>query len=444
MSSYNKVVWSEGLFLRPQHFQQQDRYFERYVESRCHALTSHAWGFTRIEIDSDLLRIGRLALRTAAGVFPDGTPFRMPEDTPLPAPLEVGPDVRDAMVSLAVPLRRLDALDVERDHAHDRLVRHDVAEIESRDVTSLSTEPALLEVGAVRTSLLLDDDVTAAWAAIPLTRIVEARADRQVVLDTEFIATALDAHAVPRLAAWMTEALGLLRHQGELLAGRVTATGRGASAEMADFLTLQVINRLDPLFAHLGDSGVLHPEALYRVCVSAAGELSTFVAPSKRSPVFPPYRHERLRESFDPVIARLRELITAVRYPAATPVAVEAKKFGLHVATVADRSLYTSSTFVLVARADLPAEEMRRRFPSQLKVGPVERIRDLVNLQLPGLPVQPVPVAPRQLPYHAGSVYFEFDGTHELFAALQSSGGIGMHVVGEFPGLKLELWAIRN
>ena len=33
MSVYNKVVWSEGLFLRPQHFQQQDRYFERYVET---------------------------------------------------------------------------------------------------------------------------------------------------------------------------------------------------------------------------------------------------------------------------------------------------------------------------------------------------------------------------------------------------------------------------
>ena len=33
MSAHNRVVWSEGLFMQPQHFQQQDRYFERYVET---------------------------------------------------------------------------------------------------------------------------------------------------------------------------------------------------------------------------------------------------------------------------------------------------------------------------------------------------------------------------------------------------------------------------
>ena len=32
MSVYSKVVWSEGLFLRPQHLQQQARYFERYAK----------------------------------------------------------------------------------------------------------------------------------------------------------------------------------------------------------------------------------------------------------------------------------------------------------------------------------------------------------------------------------------------------------------------------
>ena len=47
MSAYNKVVWSEGLFLQPQHFQQQDRYFERYVETRCQALIAAQLGLHR-------------------------------------------------------------------------------------------------------------------------------------------------------------------------------------------------------------------------------------------------------------------------------------------------------------------------------------------------------------------------------------------------------------
>ena len=81
------------------------------------------------------------------------------------------------------------------------------------------------------------------------------------------------------------------------------------------------------------------------------------------------------------------------------------------MATVADRTLFSTAVFVLAARADLPAEELRRRFPNQLKIGPVEKIGDLVNLQLPGMPVLAVPVAPRQIPYHAGFVYFELDQT---------------------------------
>jgi type VI secretion system protein ImpJ len=444
MSSYNKVIWTEGLFLQPQHFQQQDRYFERYVEARCQALAPHSWGFTEIEFEHDLLSIGRFALRRAAGVFPDGTPLRMPEDDPLPAPMAIGPQVRDQIVYLAVPLRRSGSADADRMPGIDGLMRHEIRELEARDAASGAGDAAVLEVGALRTRLLLASDVTDAYACLPLAHIVEGRADNRVVLDDNFIPTVLDARTAPRLAAFMRELHGLLHQRGEALGGRVSASSRGAAAEIADFLMLQAINRYEPLLGHFTDSGVLHPEDLYRVCVAAAGELATFTTPAKRPPALPPYRHDRLRESFEPVMAALRASLSAVLEQRAIPIPIESKKFGISVATVADRTLYTTAVFILAARADLPAEEVRRRFPAQLKIGPVERIRDLVNLQLPGVPVHPVPVAPRQIPYHAGFVYFELDQTNELWGQLANSGGIAMHVAGEFPGMALEFWAIRG
>src|SRR5262249_37315060 len=109
-----------------------------------------------------------------------------------------------------------------------------------------------------------------------------------------------------------------------------------------------------------------------------------------------------------------------------------------------DRSLYGSAVFILAARADIPSEELRRRFPAQLKIGPVEKITDLVRLHLPGVPVHAVPVAPRQIPYHAGLAHFELDQTHPLWAQRQTAGGVAMHVAGEFPGLAMEFWAIRS
>jgi type VI secretion system protein ImpJ len=127
----------------------------------------------------------------------------------------------------------------------------------------------------------------------------------------------------------------------------------------------------------------------------------------------------------------------------AIPIPIVAKKYGVSVATVADRSLFSSAVFVLAARADMPADEMRRRLPGLLKIAPVEKISNYVNLQLPGISVTSVPVAPRQIPVHAGFVYFELDQTHELWSQLANSGGVAFHIAGEVPGLGLEFWAIR-
>ncbi len=444
MSAHNRVIWSEGLFLQPQHFQQQERYFERYIETRCQPLIAHSWGFTEIEFERDLLSIGKLGLRRAAGVFPDGTPFRMPEDEPLPPPIDIGADVRDQILYLALPLRRTGEQDIARGNGADDLARHDIRELQARNAASSSGDPAVLEVGALRTRLMLASDATQAYACVPLAHIVESRANKQVVLDDNFIPTVLHVRAANRLATLTTELLGLFHQRGEALGSRVAATGRGAAAEFADFLMLLAINRYEPLLSHFADSGGLHPEELYRLCASAAGELTTFTTASKRPPKFAEYRHDRLRESFDPVIASLRESLSKVLTQTAISIPLEARRFGISVAIVADRGLFSSAVFILAARADVPAEELRRRFPSQLRIGPAEKISDLVRSGLRGVPVHPVPVAPRQIPYHAGFAYFELDQTDELWEQLKNSGGVAMHVAGEFPGLAMEFWAIRS
>jgi type VI secretion system protein ImpJ len=443
MSAYNKVLWSEGLFLRPQHFQQQDRFFERLLETRCYALRSHPWGCVELEFERDMLAIGKLGLRKAIGVFPDGTPFCIPEDDPVPAPIDVGTQVRDETVYLALPVRQQSGAEVDRSASQEGIVRHSIREVESRDATSDAGVTARLEVGPLRARLMLSHETLDDFARIPIAQVIERRSDQRVVLDERFIPTVMDARAAPVLATFMTELQGLMHQRAEALAGRVSATGRGGAAEIADFLMLQVINRFEPAITHLVTGGLVHPEDLYRHCIAAAGELATFTTVSKRPGAYPGYAHDRLRESFEPVIAALRASLSAVLEQSAIAIPIEKKRYGLNVATVADRTLFGTAVFVLAVRADTPPEELRQLFPKQLKIAPVEVIIDRVNLQLPGIALRPIPVAPRQIPYHAGFVYFELDQASELWGQLKSSGGIGLHVGGEFPGLKLEFWAIR-
>ncbi|MOA63180.1 hypothetical protein D3C78_1888160 [compost metagenome] len=53
-------------------------------------------------------------------------------------------------------------------------------------------------------------------------------------------------------------------------------------------------------------------------------------------------------------------------------------------------------------------------------------------------------MAPRQIPFHANKTYFILELSLEEQAQLERSGGFAFHVSGEFAGLELKFWAIRN
>ena len=55
MSITGKLLWGEGLFLRPQHFQQQDRYHEQRLHDSVKALHPYAWGVSQLQLDRDAL-----------------------------------------------------------------------------------------------------------------------------------------------------------------------------------------------------------------------------------------------------------------------------------------------------------------------------------------------------------------------------------------------------
>ncbi|MDR1662416.1 MAG: type VI secretion system baseplate subunit TssK, partial [Azoarcus sp.] len=103
MTYRNKVVWSEGMFLRPQHFQQQERHFESRIQRCLIAFTGFFWGFRELEIDPDALSLGTIAVRRARGVLPDGASFDLDADGVPPLAFDFPPDAKDALVCLALP-----------------------------------------------------------------------------------------------------------------------------------------------------------------------------------------------------------------------------------------------------------------------------------------------------------------------------------------------------
>ena len=438
-----KVVWAEGMFLRPQHFQQQERYLEFYSHARAMASESYYWGFRELQVDEEALALGKIVVNRAVGIFPDGTPFSFPGKDALPEPLEIDAAVKDQRVFLALPLRRALAVEVGFDN-DEALARYRAEDAEIVDTNAQGGEPAPAQVGRMQARLFLERDLTDTWLRVGLVHVVERRSNGQVVLDRTYIPPSIAYGQSEILYGMADDVAGLMQQRGEALAARVLQPGRGGIAEVGDFLMLNIINRWQPLMTHLRDHRVLHPERVYGHLLELAGELSTFTRENRRPIAYPVYDHDDLRGCFQPVVADIRRSLSMVLEQNAIPIDLHERQYGVRVGVIPEAALLKNATFVLAVYSELPGDVVRTRFPTQVKIGPVEKIRDLVNLHLPGIRVNPLPIAPRQLPYHANYNYFEMDASNELWPQLERSGGMAVHIAGDFPGLKLECWAIRN
>jgi type VI secretion system protein ImpJ len=432
------------MFLRPQHFQQQDRYLERLINGRCIGLQPHYRGYYVCRIDANLLKIGKFAILEGRGIFPDGTPFNLPEDDELPLPIDISEDIRNELVFLSLPLRRAGATETDKAAQADSLARYRTDECEIKDNNCGADGTALLQIGKLRCRLLTQKEERSGYACLAVARIIEMRADKNIILDEHFIPSSLNCLADPMLSNFIKELHGLLNTRGEAIAGRVAMAGHGGVAEVADFLVLQLVNRYQPLFMHLAGMSGLHPEALYREMIQLAGELATFCRPEKRPVELPGYDHDDLQTAFTPLMEELRELLGKVYQPSAIQIPLSKPKYGVYAAKRPEVNLLDNAIFVLAANAQVPSDMLRSHFPRQIKIGPVEEIQQLVNSALPGISIQPLPVAPRQIPFHVGFTYFELNKHAPLWDKLVSSGGFAIHIGGNFPGLELEFWAIRK
>jgi len=444
MAENNRVIWSEGMFLRPQHFQQHDRYLESLVIGHASGMQAYHWGLCKLRVDTRLLAMGQFALAECSGVFQDGVPFDLPEQGVLPAPIEIPDEMQDCIVYLSLPARLEGSIEIDSNEKPNNLARYHAVEAEVKDHNTNSNEVSPVTVGHLQTRLMLEPQERAGYICIGVARIVEFRSDKNILLDEEYLPPLINCLAMPQIKNYIKEISGLLHTRGEALAGRVSESGRGGTAEISDFLLLQVVNRLEPLFEHLQSLPSLHPTDLYQTVIQAAGELSTFTKQNKRPVSLPEYKHDDLQGTFSYVMEEIRDCLSMVLEQNAIPLPLTPPKYGTRAAKIPDPNLLKDAFFVLAVNAQVSSEQIRSSFPGQVKIGPVEQIQQLVRSALPGITVNSLSVAPRQIPYHAGFSYFELNKQGDLWQQMHKSGGFAIHIAGNFPGLEIEFWAIKN
>ena len=270
--------------------------------------------------------------------------------------------------------------------------------------------------------------------------------DKQVVLDDTFIPTVLDARAARRLATFITELLGLLHQRGEALGGRVAATGRGAlrgDRRLPDAAGDQPLRAAAGALRGLGRAASRGALSRLRGGGGRTGDVHHAVEAPAEAPRLSARSAARVVRAGDRGAARVaqRRAGADARFRFRSSRRSSASVWRRSP----DRSLYTTAVFVLAARADVPAEDLRRRFPVavQDRAGR-EDSRPRATCSCRACRCTPCRSRRDRFRITPASCTSSWIRATSCGTQLKSSGGVAMHVAGEFPGLAMEFWAIRG
>ncbi|CAL8475245.1 type VI secretion system baseplate subunit TssK [Caballeronia novacaledonica] len=447
MSWYAKVTWQEGLFFRPQLFQQQERYFEKYAHMRATPLSPFFFGFTHYRLDPESLALGKVILQSATGVFADGTPFDAPGNTPLPVPLTVRHEHLGQVIFLAVPVRLPNCEETTFDASPESLARYQVFDTELRDTNSVGLAPELVQLSSLRLRLVPEKEMGEAWIGLPLTRVTAIRADGSLELDTTLVPTVTGFGASELLMSWLFKVQDLARMRADALASRLAGSvnSTASAATVSDYLLLQILNCYEPQLKHLLLVPSTSPAEIYQLLLGMAGELSTHLRPGTRRPLtVPSYTHGEPHTCLKPLVDEIHDMLNQVLVRSAQKIMLVEQGHGLSNAVIDPAEMRDFTAVVLAVNAAMPPDVLQQRFQTQAKAGPSEKLQDLVRSHLPGIGLQAMPVAPRQIPYNAGYLYFELTQNGPLWEEVARFGGLALHVAGDFPQLDLQLWGVRG
>ncbi len=441
MDNQGKVIWCEGMFLQPHHFQQQDRYWQAQLHA-ARRWQPHLWGFTRLRIDEAQLMLGVIALIECAGVMPDGTAFDLTDRvTPLAA-LRVGEESAGKTLVLALPLTGREALESRPVNSSPSLARYHTVEKTVADSITPEGEAILMQLGELNLLLAQEEQVRHSHCFLTVTRVEAIRPDGSIVLDEGCIPPVLHYRCSPRLARCMDDFVGRLHQRQRQLRQKNALAGSETHEGAGYLLFLLSLGRALALLTHLNRQKDTHPETLFRELLALAGEWQMYAAQEVQP--LPDYSHRQPERSFIPLFALLQSLLTHVVRPTVFELTLRQGEFGIYYTQITDMALLRSARLILAVKAALPADALRDELPARIKVGAGDRIRDMVNLQLPGASVTPLQTLPHDIPHFNGYQYFLLDEERAIGAGLTAAGGLAVHVAGEFPEGKLMLWALAE
>lgn len=448
MSYAAKVLWGEGLFLRPQHFQRQDAYHEARLHATALTLHPYAWGVRSVSFDLDALASGMLRVSKLSVVFPDGEPYSAPQADKLPPPIA------------------LDTLNPGQNEITFYLVLHPVKELghnyrdseegafaarylsDAVQCPDLYTDAADAEVVYLRKTvkLLADTEPREQFVSIPVIRI-RRTASGGFELDQAFVPPCICVDTSASVYQQLRRLLDVLQAKVNSLYGLHREPSKNIiefrSGDIASFWLLHTANSAFASLSHLFRHPSLHPERLFQELLSLAGALMTF-AKTYTLADLPTYDHEKPGPAFaelDRIVRDLLDTVISTRYFA---IALSETRRAFHMGRLDSGKIDDKTVFYMAVTASMPAAELVEAVPARFKIGAPEDVDKLVLSAMPGVRLVYAPQVPPAIPIRAGACYFSVDSKSPLYERMLQAQSVAIYAPTGIPDMQIELIAVTS
>ena len=446
MSIPSKVLWGEGMFLRPQHFQQQDQYHEARLRHTAQALHPYLWGVREIAWDFDALKAGKLRLEALSLIFRDGEIVDAPASVPLPLAIDLSripASVQEVTWYAALPSLAPGGGNAA---AHDE--QHSGARYgqSSREMADLYTQAVGAEVSFLKSAvrLLSDLEPLGAFECVPVIRL------RRVVTggfepDATFIPPGLTIASAATLKALLDRLLDALQAKVQSLQGHMREPSRNViefrSGDVSSFWLLHTVSTSAAALMHYVRNPDLHPERLFEALLALAGAMMTY---SKQYALIdlPSYQHDDPAPCFTALDNIIRDLLDTVISTKYFSIALSEEKPSYHLGKLDSGKIDQRTTLYLAVSAALPALELVEVVPLRVKVGAPDDVEKCVLSAMPGVKLTHAPQVPAAIPVQPDTYYFALEGKGMLYEQMLKAQSISIYVPAGIRDLRLNLIAV--
>lgn len=448
MKRLSKVVWSEGMYLGPHHFQTQSRFHEEVTHFEVSNLWVEPYGFVGIELDAEALRNGTVSLIHARGLFPDGLPFSMPEEDPVPPARSVGdhfpPTYESLKVSLAVPPYNPGGANCALQETGNHAPLRYVAETESFPDENTGMDDKPVKLGRKNIQFLFDTEPAEGLITLP-TAVIKRDGSGHFIFEERFIPPCVQISASEYLLMLARRLIDILQEKSRTLSLDNRDRGKfrtGFSAqEISKFWYLHAVNSSLAPLRHLYLTKRGHPEELFREFLRLAGALCTFSIDAHPRDL-PLYSHLELGRCFETLDQHIRTYLDLVVPSNCIAIPLKPTANYFYEGDITDQRCLDRARWIFAIQSPIGDAEVITRTLQLVKVCSAQFVPELVRRALAGMELTHLQVPPSAVSPKVESQYFAVSRTGPCWDHIVQTRRVGVYIPGDLPKPEIELLVV--